>query len=67
MQLLNMESFTHITPLSQYLKNEIYLQAIKNRVIRKCFSQFRISAHQLAIERGRYRNMKAKEKNCKLC
>lgn len=48
-------------------KKEIYLKAIKNRDVRKCFTQFRISAHQLAIERGRYRNIKATERICKYC
>ena len=39
-------------------KKENYLHVIKNRDVRECFTQFRISAHQLAIERGRYKNRK---------
>ena len=46
-------------------KKENYLHVIKNRDVRKCFTQFRISAHQLAIERGRYKNIKADERFCK--
>ena len=48
-------------------KKENYLHVIKNRDVRKCFTQFRISAHQLAIERGRYKNIKANERFCKYC
>ena len=62
-----MESYEHIIPLSQNLKKEIYIQAIENRDVRKCFTQFRISAHQLAIERRRYKNLKATERICNFC
>ena len=48
-------------------KKENYFHVIKNRDVRKCFTQFRISAHQLAIERGRYKNIKADERFCKYC
>ena len=61
MQSLNMEGYVHIIYIEPKLKKEIYLQAIKNRDVRKCFTQFRISAHQLAIGRVRYRNIKADE------
>ena len=50
-----------------FFKKEIYLQFIRNRDVRKCFTQFRISAHQLAIERGKDRNIKIKDKICKYC
>ena len=48
-------------------KKKKYLHVIKNRDVKKCFTQFRISAHQLAIERGRYKNIKADERFCKYC
>ena len=48
-------------------KKELYLNVISNRVVRKSFTQFRISAHQLAIERGRYKKVKAAERICKCC
>ena len=48
-------------------KKEIYLRSIINRDVRKCFTQFRISAHQLAIEKGRHRNIKAHNRLCKFC
>ena len=51
---------------SNFMK-ENYRHVIKNRDVRKCFTQFRISAHQLAIERGRYKNIKADERFCKCC
>ena len=50
-----------------FMKKEVYLQCIKNRDVRKCLTQFRISAHQLAIERGRYKNIKVDERFCKYC
>ena len=49
------------------MKKEVYLQCIKNRDVRKCLTQFRISAHQLAIERGRYKKIKTDERFCKYC
>ena len=48
-------------------KKEIYLRIIQNREVRKCYTEFRISAHQLAIERGRYKNVKSTERICKNC
>ena len=53
--------------LKPKFKEEIDLQSIKNRDVRKWFTQFRINAHQLAIQRGRYRNIKADERICKFC
>lgn len=48
-------------------KKELYLEVIKNSDVRKCFTQFRLSAHQLAIERGRYKNIKSGDRICKYC
>ena len=49
------------------IQTNIYLRSITNRDVRKCFTQFRISAHQLAIEKGRHRNIKAHNILCKFC
>ena len=46
------------------LEKEIYLKAIKSRDVRKCFTQFRISAHQLAIAQWKYKNIKAVRNFC---
>ena len=35
-------------------KKEIYLNVTGNRDIRKRFTQFRVSAHDLSIEKGRH-------------
>lgn len=40
---------------------------IKDREIRKCFTRFRISAHQLEIEKGRYKGIDAEKRLCKFC
>ena len=49
------------------LKVEQYLFDIKDREIRKCFTRFRISAHQLEIEKGRYKGIDAEKRLCKFC
>ena len=50
-----------------FFKKEVHLQCIKSRDVRNCCTQFRTSAHKLAIERGRYSNIKAGERFCKYC
>ena len=40
--------------LKQNFGIETYLEIIDDKMIRKCLSSFRISAHKLRIERGRY-------------
>ena len=40
-------------------KKEIYLNVIRNRDVRKSLTRFRISAHDLEIEKGRYKNIKS--------
>ena len=48
---------------------ELYLKAIKNNERRITFTKFRISNHNLAIEAGRYGNVKAPAENriCVYC
>ena len=49
-------------------KKEMYLNVIGNRDIRKGFTQFRVSAHDLSIEKkGRYKNIKLENRACKNC
>ena len=48
-------------------KKEIYLNVIGNRDIRKSFTQFRVSAHALSIEKGRHINIKLENRTCKNC
>ena len=67
MLLLNAENYKLISLSSQYLRKKFIFRSVTNRDVRKCFIQFRISAHQLAIEKGRHRNIKAQDRVCKFC
>jgi hypothetical protein len=40
---------------------------ISKSEVLKCFTNFRISSHKLEIETGRYRNVPAADRKCKLC
>ena len=57
---------TYIT-FKSFFKREHYLNVVKNRDIRKNFTRFRVSAHGLAIERGRYKNINPENRLCKNC
>ena len=46
---------------------EKYLSFLNNVDIRKCFMSFRISAHKLEIEVGRYKNIPDLNRICKVC
>ena len=48
-------------------EKEPYLKYVTNSQVRKSLTQFRISAHDLAIERGRYKNIDKDKRICKLC
>ena len=48
-------------------KKEKYLSVINNVDIRKCLMVFRISAHKLEIEVGRYKNIQSMKRLCKVC
>ena len=67
MQLLKKENYAHIICLNNFLKGEPYLNVVNNRDVRKSFTRFRVSAHVLAIERGRYKNIKSENSICKNC
>ena len=53
--------------LSQFFQKEFYLETVKDVQKRKCLTQFRISAHQLEIESGRYKKRSVSERTCKFC
>ncbi|MEW8545934.1 MAG: reverse transcriptase family protein, partial [Candidatus Thiodiazotropha sp.] len=53
--------------LKQNFKFESYLDDLHDKVIRKCLCAFRISAHRLRIERGRYCGEKPEERLCDNC
>ena len=46
---------------------EPYIKIIKDRNVRSFFTKFRISAHKLNIEIGRYRSIPADQRICTLC
>ena len=48
-------------------KKETYLDVINDFDLRKTLTQFRVSAHRLAIESGRYRNIESNKRICKFC
>ena len=48
-------------------QKESYLKYIKSAKLRKSLTLFRISAHILAIERGRYRKIDKEIRLCKFC
>ena len=45
----------------------VYLYFIHDKKLKILLSQFRISAHDLEIEKGRHRNIPRSERKCKLC
>ena len=48
-------------------KLQTYLIKCKNKKHRLSMSRLRLSAHELAIEKGRYHNIAAKDRLCKSC
>ena len=46
---------------------ETYISVIDNFSVRKVFTSFRISSHQLEIETGRYRSIPVTDRKCKIC
>ena len=51
------------------VKFESYLDILKNQKQRKIYSKFRLSSHDLEIERGRYesKSTPVNQRICKLC
>jgi hypothetical protein len=58
---------------TDYLKTHLILNTIKDYLLfgnysqRKLLTKFRISAHDLEIEKGRYIGLKVHDRKCKLC
>ena len=48
-------------------KKEVYLETVNDVQKRKCLTQFRVSAHRLEIESGRYKKKTVSERICKFC
>ena len=48
-------------------RSEPYLQIVKNGQERKQLTRLRLSAHELEIERGRYRKLEIEDRKCKTC
>ena len=46
---------------------QFYLQKSLNPTYRKYLSKFRLSAHSLNIEKGRYNNTNRRDRICNLC
>ena len=47
--------------------HEKYLDIVTENKYRKALTQFRLSSHDLAIERGRYQNIDRQERICNFC
>ena len=48
-------------------EHEFYLNFITNRIYRRIIAQFKVSAHDLEMERGRYNGVARNDRICKLC
>ena len=51
----------------QSIYQEPYLDILMNKQVRSTMACFRISAHNLHIERGRYNNTDVKLRSCHIC
>ena len=63
----NSSKLSFLSTFKKEYKIEQYLFLIKNPMVRRTFSQFRISNHKLQIECSRYENIPRDERKCKLC
>lgn len=48
-------------------KLENYLVVLKDYKLKKCMSKFRLSSHDLEIEKGRYFGVPVEQRLCKFC
>ena len=62
-----MDKFRTYRLIKQTFEIEKYLEILPDRKQRKSFSAFRISAHKLQIERGRYLGKTIEERLCTSC
>ena len=60
-------SFSVRIGLTAFLGGSLYLDKIKNFEQRRTLTRFRISAHKLAIETGRYKGIPRHDRICTRC
>jgi hypothetical protein len=60
-------TFVYLCYVNQSLHMEAYLSCVHNTKHRTCITRFRISSHDLAIERGRYVHIDRNSRFCKSC
>ena len=66
-QINNFSKLHYYAKFKSEFKFEKYLQVIENDKLRKTLTSFRVSAHNLEIERRRYQNIPREHRFCKLC
>ena len=66
-QIENSNKLIFYSTVKKKYQLENYLNVIKNVNIRKQFTRFRISNHNLMIECGRYKNITQEERLCEIC
>ena len=70
MQNANIQSFNKLIFFSKFFdmnKRPEYVDKLKNRIDRSMICKIRISAHELAIEKGRYTNVPRDNRFCNAC
>ena len=70
MQNANIQSFNKLTFFSRFYimnKRPVYVDKLRNRIDRSMICKIRISAHELAIEKGRYSNVPRSNRFCNAC
>jgi exonuclease III len=66
-EILKSSKLSFYQSIKTEFKFEDYLTNVKNRNHRKAFTAFRISAHRLMIEQGRYTNLERQDRLCSAC
>ena len=66
-QINNFSQLHYYAQYKSEFKFEKYLQVIENEKFRKTLTAFRVYAHNLEIERGRYRDENRERRLCNLC
>ena len=66
-QIAASTKFQDYLQFKPYFEYECYLDSIINVRYRKIITQFRLSSHNLEIERGRHSNVARERRICKLC
>jgi hypothetical protein len=66
-KITNSSKLSFFCTFKKEYKMEEYLSIIKNPKIRSTLSRYRVSNHNLQIERGRYENIPQEQRICKFC